>query len=108
MYESCKIQFQCGNIKASYPFWGESQGLPQWEGCDHPKFKLNCEDEGGYTMMINEVKYRVLDIEWKDQTLMRIARMDYLEGICSPVSYNTTVNSELFDYSDGYQNVTFK
>ncbi|TXG46599.1 hypothetical protein EZV62_027899 [Acer yangbiense] len=34
--------------------------------------------------------------------------MDYLVGICSPAFPNTTVNCELFDYSDGtYENVTF-
>ncbi|KAI9160217.1 hypothetical protein LWI28_006250 [Acer negundo] len=111
MYESCKIQFQCGNITAGYPFWGESpRGLPPWEGCGHPELKLNCEHNGDVpTMMINKVNYRVLDIKRKDETL-RIARMDYLEpeGICSPAFPNTTINSELFDYSYGpYENVTF-
>ncbi|KAI9161420.1 hypothetical protein LWI28_017220 [Acer negundo] len=107
MYESCKIQFQCGNITAGYPFWGGTQR--PW-GCGHPELKLNCEHNGVGdvpTMMINEVNYMVLDIKLEDQTLM-IARMDYLkpEGICSPVSHNTTINHEIFDYSDGYENVT--
>ncbi|KAK1578452.1 hypothetical protein Q3G72_030360 [Acer saccharum] len=109
-YESGSIQFQCGNITAGYPFWGESpQGLPRWEGCGHPEFKLNCEHNGDVAiMMIKEVKYRVLDIKSINKT-QRIARMDYLEpeGICPPAFPNTTINSELFDYSDGYQNVTF-
>ncbi|KAK3173896.1 hypothetical protein Dsin_032558 [Dipteronia sinensis] len=110
MYESCKIKFQCGNITAGYPFWGEAhQGPSPWGCIGHPELKLNCEGKGDVaTIMINEVKYRVLDIKWKEQT-MRIARMDYLEleGICSPAFPNTTVNSELFEYSDGYENVTF-
>ncbi|KAI9162479.1 hypothetical protein LWI28_027822 [Acer negundo] len=59
-------------------------------------------------MTINEVKYMVLDIKLEDQTL-RIARMDYLkpEGICSPAFHSTTINREILDYSDGYENVTF-
>ncbi|KAK0597260.1 hypothetical protein LWI29_023508 [Acer saccharum] len=108
-YESCNIPFQCGNIKAGYPFWGESpQGLSRWEGCGHPELKLKCEHDLATTMMIKDVKYLVLYIKSEDRTL-RIARMDYLEpeGICSPAFPNTTVNSELFDYSDRYENVTF-
>ncbi|TXG46601.1 hypothetical protein EZV62_027901 [Acer yangbiense] len=106
LYESCNIQFQCGNIKAVYPFWGEShQGLRPWGCTGHPELKLNCEDEGDVaTMMINEVKCRVLDIKWKDKTL-RNARMDYLEGICSLAFHNTTINHEILDYSDGYENI---
>ncbi|KAK1577650.1 hypothetical protein Q3G72_023571 [Acer saccharum] len=108
-YESCRIQFQCGNITAGYPFWGESpQGLSRWEGCGHPELKLKCEHDLATTMMIKDVKYLVLYIKSEDRTL-RIARMDYLEpeGICSPAFPNTTVNHELFDYSDWYEDVTF-
>ncbi|KAL5809927.1 hypothetical protein ACOSQ4_026495 [Xanthoceras sorbifolium] len=57
-------------------------------------------------MEINGVYYRVLDISLEAQTL-RIARKDYKSGICSPEYANTTINPELFDYSDGYQNLTF-
>ncbi|TXG70044.1 hypothetical protein EZV62_004979 [Acer yangbiense] len=98
--------FSQGNITAVYPFWGEShQGLRPWGCTGHPELKLNCEDEGDVaTMMINEVKCRVLDIKWKDKTL-RNARMDYLEGICSLAFHNTTINHEILDYSDGYKNI---
>ncbi|KAI9161488.1 hypothetical protein LWI28_017946 [Acer negundo] len=111
MYEACKIhQFHCGNIKSGYPFWGKShqgpQPQPQPWGCTyHPELKLNCEPGDVTTMMINEVNYRVLDIKSKDQTL-RIVRMDSLKGLC-PGFHNTTINHEIFNYSYGYQNVTF-
>ncbi|KAL5811678.1 hypothetical protein ACOSQ3_026628 [Xanthoceras sorbifolium] len=104
---SCDVQFHCGNITVGYPFWGEPS-RPQ-HCAAHQQLKLNCEDDGDHqlpTMEINGVYYRVLDISLEAQTL-RIARKDYKSGICSPEYANTTINPELFDYSDGYQKLTF-
>ncbi|KAK1578286.1 hypothetical protein Q3G72_029083 [Acer saccharum] len=111
--ESCIIPFQCGNITAGYPFWGEGES-PQvsrpWV-CGHHELLLNCEHNGEgavTTLMIKDVKYRVLDIKPIEKTL-RIVNMDYPEPerICSPAFHNTTINREILDYSDGYENVTF-
>ncbi|KAL5745052.1 hypothetical protein ACOSP7_026198 [Xanthoceras sorbifolium] len=106
---SCDVQFYCGNITVGYPFWGEP-GRPQ-HCAAHQELKLNCyddDDDGDNlpTMEINGVHYWVLNISLEAQTL-RIARKDYDNGICSPEYPNTTINPVLFDYSDGYQNLTF-
>ncbi|TXG70040.1 hypothetical protein EZV62_004975 [Acer yangbiense] len=73
----------------------------------HQELKLNCNDDDDLTTMeINGVYYWVLDINPDTRTL-RIARKDYHNGICSPEFPNTTINPEIFDYSDGYENMTF-
>ncbi|KAL5743353.1 hypothetical protein ACOSQ2_026473 [Xanthoceras sorbifolium] len=103
---SCDVQFHCGNITVGYPFWGEPS-RPQ-HCAAHQELKLNCEDDGDHqlpTMKINGVYYWVLNVSLEAQTL-RIARKDYENGICSPEYPNTTINPELLNYSDGYENLT--
>ncbi|KAK2652301.1 hypothetical protein Ddye_012157 [Dipteronia dyeriana] len=104
MSQSCDVLFHCGNITAGYPFWGEPR--PQYCAA-HQELKLNCNDDDDLTTMeINGVYYWVLDINPVARTL-RIARKDYQNGICSPEFPNTTINPEIFDYSDGDENTTF-
>ncbi|KAK3173884.1 hypothetical protein Dsin_032546 [Dipteronia sinensis] len=104
MSQSCDVLFRCGNITAGYPFWGE----PRPQHCAaHQELKLNCNDDDDLTTMeISGVYYWVLDIN-PNARILRIARKDYQNGICSPEFPNTTINPEIFDYSDRYENMTF-
>ncbi|RVW68765.1 Leaf rust 10 disease resistance locus receptor-like protein kinase-like 2.4 [Vitis vinifera] len=101
-YNTCSKEFNCGNITGvSYPFWGSDRPL----GCGHLDLQLNCHD-GIATIEIMGVNYRVLSFN-KDAQTLRIARQDYLKGICSPLLVNTTLDPKLFDYAAVYQYVTF-
>ncbi|KNA11484.1 hypothetical protein SOVF_134810 [Spinacia oleracea] len=51
------------------------------------------------------MKYHVLDINQSLQTL-RLAREDFLQGICMQKFINTTLDFELFDYAPGSKNLT--
>jgi hypothetical protein len=51
------------------------------------------------------LKCRVLSADVGAKTL-RIVREDFLDGICSPVWVNTNLDSELFEYVPGYDNIT--
>ena len=101
-YNTCSKEFNCGNIKGvSYPFWGFDRPL----GCGHLDLQLNCHD-GIATIEIKGVNYRVLSFN-KDAQTLRIARQDYLKGICSPLLVNTTLDPKLFDHTAAHQYVTF-
>ncbi|XP_034705957.1 LEAF RUST 10 DISEASE-RESISTANCE LOCUS RECEPTOR-LIKE PROTEIN KINASE-like 2.4 isoform X1 [Vitis riparia] len=101
-YNTCSKEFNCGNITGvSYPFWGFDRPL----GCGHLDLQLNCHD-GIATIEIMGVNYRVLSFN-KDAQTLRIARQDYLKGICSPLLVNTTLDPKLFDYAGVYEYVTF-
>ncbi|RVW59556.1 Leaf rust 10 disease-resistance locus receptor-like protein kinase-like 1.1-like 2.4 [Vitis vinifera] len=96
-YNTCSKEFNCGNITGvSYPFWGSDRPL----GCGHLDLQLNCHD-GIATIEIMGVNYRVLSFN-KDAQTLRIARQDYLKGICSPLLVNTTLDPKLFDYAAVY------
>lgn len=65
-------------------------------GCGHNDLELRCDDDGIASIEIKGVPYRVLSLNKDDQTL-RIARLDYLKGFCSPLFLNSTQDSEVFD-----------
>ncbi|KAL9424928.1 hypothetical protein AB3S75_031954 [Citrus x aurantiifolia] len=94
LYKFCSLQFGCGKIKAGFPFWGGDRP----ELCGHPIFELKCEN-GTPTMKLADVTYRVLNVNPKEQVI-KLARQEYFEGLC-PQS-NATINTSLFDLSDGY------
>ncbi|KAJ9682853.1 hypothetical protein PVL29_018725 [Vitis rotundifolia] len=101
-YNTCSQEFNCGNITGvSYPFWGFDRPF----GCGLLDLQLNCQD-GIATIEIKGVDYRVLSFNKGAQTL-RIARQDYLKGICSPLLVNSTLDPKLFDYAAVHQYVTF-
>jgi hypothetical protein len=100
-YTSCSNRFDCGNITdLGYPFWGD--GRP--DGCGNPDANLICATNITSIQMMN-LKYRVLSADVGAKTL-RIVREDFLDGICSPVWVDTTLDSELFEYGPGYVNIT--
>jgi hypothetical protein len=91
----------CGNISADFPFWGT--GRPP--ACGIPELELKCEDNIA-KMNISQVAYRVLDIN-QDDGILRIAREDYLVGLCPPQFVNSTFNPKVFESVEGYTNLTF-
>ncbi|CAK7344279.1 unnamed protein product [Dovyalis caffra] len=97
----CSNKFVCGDISAGFPFWGT--GRPP--ACGIPELELKCEDNIT-KMKINEVAYRVLGI-YHDTEILRIAREDYLAGLCTPIFENSTFNPMVFQSVKGYTNLTF-
>ncbi|KAK4393597.1 LEAF RUST 10 DISEASE-RESISTANCE LOCUS RECEPTOR-LIKE PROTEIN KINASE-like 2.4 [Sesamum angolense] len=100
-YTSCGTPFNCGKIAGiGYPFWGG--GRP--EECGHPALKLHCEN-GTTTIQINNVKYRVLDLNQGTQ-ILKVARDDLSRSLCPQEFRNTTLDPALFEYASGYVNLT--
>ncbi|KAB1211235.1 hypothetical protein CJ030_MR6G021575 [Morella rubra] len=100
-YSTCNNRFSCGEItNVGYPFWGD--GRP--DGCGNPDLKLNC-DRNITTIGIKGVLYRVLAVNTGNK-ILKIARQDYLNGICSPDLVDTTLDPQFFDYGLGYGNIT--
>ncbi|XP_062150597.1 LEAF RUST 10 DISEASE-RESISTANCE LOCUS RECEPTOR-LIKE PROTEIN KINASE-like 2.4 isoform X2 [Alnus glutinosa] len=101
-YSSCSNRFDCGHITGvGYPFWGDRRP----EGCGHPDLELKCS-RNITTIEIKKVTYRVLDA-YPSTKILKIVRKDYLVGgICSTDFVNTTLDSEFFDYSPDYVNIT--
>ncbi|CAK7344269.1 unnamed protein product [Dovyalis caffra] len=97
----CRNKFVCGNISADFPFWGT--GRPP--ACGIPELELKCENDIT-KVIIDEVRYRVLDIN-PDRQILRIAREDYLVGFCPPQFANSTFNPMVFETVNGYTNLTF-
>ncbi|KAJ6861342.1 hypothetical protein NC651_037429 [Populus alba x Populus x berolinensis] len=100
---ACSKKFVCGNISMDFPFWGTDRS----PACGVPDFKLWCENNDIATMTIDQVAYRVLEIN-QDNGILRIARdEDYFVGLCSPQFRNSTFNPKVFEYVEGYKNLTF-
>ncbi|KAJ9173043.1 hypothetical protein P3X46_016219 [Hevea brasiliensis] len=100
-YASCNTsQFVCGSIAAGFPFWGKDRP----DVCGIPGLKLKCKNDTP-TIEIKDETYRVLEIDEQSQTL-RIAREDYMDGLCQPQLKNTTLDPQLFEYVPGYKNLT--
>ncbi|XP_050227408.1 LEAF RUST 10 DISEASE-RESISTANCE LOCUS RECEPTOR-LIKE PROTEIN KINASE-like 1.3 isoform X3 [Mercurialis annua] len=100
LYTACRNIFSCRNITASYPFWGKDRP----DACGIPEMKLECQN-GNSIIEIESVSYRVLEVIEKDQ-ILRIARQDYLSGICQPKFMNTTLDSAFFELASNYRNLT--
>ncbi|XP_044505189.1 LEAF RUST 10 DISEASE-RESISTANCE LOCUS RECEPTOR-LIKE PROTEIN KINASE-like 2.7 [Mangifera indica] len=99
-YGDCNIPIRCGNLTAGYPFWG----VDRPSGCGHPDLQIFCENDKPI-MKMNDLFYLVLNVDEKAR-ILRIARDDYLGGICSPRFINTTLNPALFKYTNEYQMLT--
>lgn len=63
-----------------------------------------CENETP-SMEITGMKYRVLNVDEK-YGVLRLARLDYLGGICPPQLLNTSIDHELFYYTSEYGMLT--
>ncbi|KAJ6369678.1 hypothetical protein OIU76_028014 [Salix suchowensis] len=101
LFTDCSNQFVCGDISTGFPFWGA--GRPS--ACGIPELELKCENNIT-RMNIDQVAYRVLEIKPEIESL-RIAREDYLAGLCPPQLANSTFNPKVFDPVIGYTNLTF-
>ncbi|XP_056696887.1 LEAF RUST 10 DISEASE-RESISTANCEUS RECEPTOR-LIKE PROTEIN KINASE-like 1.4 isoform X5 [Spinacia oleracea] len=102
-YNSCGDYFGCGSVEhVGFPFWG---GSTRPKKCGYPDLELGCVNNVTTTIQIKGMKYHVLDINQSLQTL-RLAREDFLQGICMQKFINTTLDFELFDYAPGSKNLT--
>lgn len=102
-YTSCSGRFSCGDVNGvSYPFWGGNRG----SSCGYPELELKCENGSDTTILIEGVKYRVLEVYPNSAQVLTIAREDYMQGLCPTNFLNTTLDSSLFQITDGYTNLT--
>ncbi|KAJ6752860.1 WALL-ASSOCIATED RECEPTOR KINASE GALACTURONAN-BINDING DOMAIN-CONTAINING PROTEIN-RELATED [Salix koriyanagi] len=102
LYTACRKGFVCGGISAGFPFLGA--GRPS--ACGIPELELKCDHEKNITTMnISQVAYRVLEINREFKTL-RIAREDYLAGLCPPQFMNSTFNPKVFEPDEDNRNFT--
>uniref|UniRef100_A0A7C9AM15 non-specific serine/threonine protein kinase n=1 Tax=Opuntia streptacantha TaxID=393608 RepID=A0A7C9AM15_OPUST len=101
-YERCGKYFSCGNVtNVGYPFWGGTRP----KVCGYPGLEMICEDNATAEIEIMGLKYQVLDINQSAQ-IVRLARDDLVEGICLDQFESTVLNTELFEYAHGTQNMT--
>ncbi|KAJ6867799.1 hypothetical protein NC652_038863 [Populus alba x Populus x berolinensis] len=101
LFTACSKKFECGHISAGFPFWGNDRS----PACGVPELELRCENNIA-KMNISQVAYRVLEIN-QDDGILRIAREDYMVGLCSPQFMNSTFNPKVFEFVEGYKNLTF-
>ncbi|KAK4367970.1 hypothetical protein RND71_011762 [Anisodus tanguticus] len=102
-YQTCGNTYSCGDITGlSYPF--RSVNDPPF--CGYPGFELNCNQDSSTTMVIKNMKYRIVDVFPTTQTI-RIVREDIMESTCPVDLVKTTLDYSLFDYAAGYTNLTF-
>nr|XP_048328564.1 LEAF RUST 10 DISEASE-RESISTANCE LOCUS RECEPTOR-LIKE PROTEIN KINASE-like 1.3 [Ziziphus jujuba var. spinosa] len=102
LLKSCSNRFTCGNVTGvQFPFWGDDR----LEGCGYPHLYLHC-DKNKPTIEIRGVKYNVLVLDQKNQTL-QISRDDFSNGLCSPTYPNTTFDSQQFEYGPEFGEITF-
>ena len=93
--------FNCGAItNVGYPFWGADRP----DVCGNPQLLLICE-KNVTSIDIMNVKYRVLEMDSITKSL-RIAREDYMDGLCSPNLVNSTLDSKLFSNVTLMQNLS--
>jgi hypothetical protein len=111
-YTNCNIAFICegsnitNNLK--YPFWGENREKYCGGSADsNTELRLTCEGSVP-KIIINFVKYRILD--WEDTAQkLTVARDDYWNGICatSDNHHNSTFDNTSFQLGNsGSANLT--
>ncbi|PKI36265.1 hypothetical protein CRG98_043342 [Punica granatum] len=104
-YRKCSQPFICGDkINVMYPFWG-SIDRPWYCGCDG--FELLCEGDGSTSMVFEDLRYIVFNINQTVRTI-NLARRDLLINPCKPDHYrNTTINNHrLLDYTEAVKNIS--
>ncbi|XP_058009318.1 LEAF RUST 10 DISEASE-RESISTANCE LOCUS RECEPTOR-LIKE PROTEIN KINASE-like 1.3 isoform X2 [Hevea brasiliensis] len=100
-HQNCTATFDCGNItNIGYPFWGSNR--PDY--CGHPKFWLNCTDQEAL-ITIKNLTYQALEVNSEAYNL-KVARRDYIGGICPNLLLNTTLDFSFFSYASDIQNIT--
>ena len=102
LFTACSSKkFECGHILVDFPF----RGTDRSRACGVPELELRCESNIT-KMNISQVAYRVLHTNPEMGTL-RIAREDYLVGLCTPQFTNSTFNPKVFESVEGNTNLTF-
>lgn len=100
-YTDCASLYDCGKItNIGFPFWGENRP----KGCGHPLLHLNCHNSITY-ITIKDVEYQVLEAI-PDNQILRMARVDYFQGLCPSKFLNTSLDPELFVYNSEDKNLT--
>ncbi|XP_057783921.1 LEAF RUST 10 DISEASE-RESISTANCE LOCUS RECEPTOR-LIKE PROTEIN KINASE-like 1.4 [Salvia miltiorrhiza] len=102
-YTRCGAPFNCGKLTGiGFPFWGRDRPAE----CGYAALKLDCENGTAATIQINDVKYRVLELN-QGEKILKIARDDLLQSLCQPQLANTTLDPRIFAYASSYVNLTF-
>ncbi|KAM1025534.1 hypothetical protein ACFX13_039373 [Malus domestica] len=105
-YSNCsEAIINCGGISSDvvYPFWGVNR--PYY--CGQPGFEVQCLDSVPVFSMWN-IDYRILEMNSSScPWTIKVARQDYWKTICPPTFVYTNINSSLFDYASGLEDVTF-
>ncbi|XP_056175307.1 LEAF RUST 10 DISEASE-RESISTANCE LOCUS RECEPTOR-LIKE PROTEIN KINASE-like 2.1 [Syzygium oleosum] len=91
-FQEC-APFVCDNQQISYPFRHSEQ--PSY--CGYPGYELGC-DRDNLTLSMESLEYRVIHMNMSTQ-ILEVARMDLSDDICLGRHVNTTLNSNLFDYT---------
>ncbi|CAI9110656.1 OLC1v1010720C2 [Oldenlandia corymbosa var. corymbosa] len=97
-YLACGREFRCGNIAFAYPFWIENE---QSSACGYPGFQVTCQTNIP-RILIGQVTYRVLKLGGT----VTIARDDLWNNFCPTFLMNTTLDFNIFSYSDSNENLT--
>ncbi|XP_059639765.1 LEAF RUST 10 DISEASE-RESISTANCE LOCUS RECEPTOR-LIKE PROTEIN KINASE-like 2.4 [Cornus florida] len=101
-YTSCGSLFNCGMLTpVDYPFRVSDQPA----NCGYPGLEIECDD-GKPNIVIMNVKYHILGIK-QNAKVLEITRDDFMDDTCVDKFVNTTLDSTLFEYASGYENVTF-
>ncbi|CAL9224441.1 unnamed protein product [Arabidopsis halleri] len=92
-YSRCGHSFSCGyHMDLYYPFW-----TPERKECGHPDFKVNCSGDFA-EFSISNVKFRILEMNFESH-IIRLARTNYLNYLCSQNPENATINQEVLPFS---------
>ncbi|CAH2065777.1 unnamed protein product, partial [Thlaspi arvense] len=98
----CEALFQCGNITASFPFWGGNR--PQ--NCGLPLLELHCNNNNNSTtLIISDREYSVFKVDQTSYTLT-LTRTDLLGSFCSAKFSTTTLPPDIFELLPTYKNLT--
>lgn len=95
----CDNLYDCGNITAGFPFWGEARPQP----CGHPSLGLRCHRSSNSTYLITSgLMYRVLQVNLSASTL-KLARQDFLGEFCNSSFSGEALTPELFELLPDYK-----
>ncbi|RID66020.1 hypothetical protein BRARA_D01186 [Brassica rapa] len=99
---SCDSVFECGNLTATFPFWGENRGEP----CGHPLLKLSCDRVSNKTSInISNIFFNILHIDNTFKTI-KLVRQDYSVSFCSTLSFTKTMfPPKIFQLFPNYKNL---
>lgn len=100
-FASCSNKFGCGIItNVGFPFWGD--GRPQ--SCGYPQTELICKSNQT-KINITDVTYDVLSLD-QDKQILRLVRVDFLSGFCSPNMKSSSFDTQTFEYAPDSGNLT--